>query len=194
MTLFLRLLKTDIPAKGEALAAQIAGVNSGQPTPETFTVAPADFKQIPGSPFAYWVESLTRSLYSQLPSLEEESKRHIALGLSTKDDKRFVRVWWEIHPESIGHYSKWSPYANGSTYKPYYCDHATVVLRENDFYEIRQNALTKYPYLGNNADWIIHAENDYLSPGIGWPLRTHTFCPQVIPYGFVFSARTYALT
>ena len=54
-TTFFRLLKTPIDDKGARLAAQIAALNETGQADETYTVDPADFALIPGSPFAYWV-------------------------------------------------------------------------------------------------------------------------------------------
>ena len=56
-TTFFRLLKTPIDDKGEALAVQIAALNNAAlnatgHAEETFTLDPADFALIPGSPFA----------------------------------------------------------------------------------------------------------------------------------------------
>ena len=60
-TTFFRLLHVPIDAKGDALAERIAALNSSASpnaagaAEETYTLDPAAFAQIPGSPFAYWV-------------------------------------------------------------------------------------------------------------------------------------------
>jgi hypothetical protein len=66
------------------------------------------------------------------------------------------------------------------------------VLAENDCAQLRSYLITKFPYLAGNAGWILHDENDYRSPVIAWPLRTHAFSPSFLPCNFFFSARTYA--
>jgi hypothetical protein len=177
-------------------AALIQGINavlSGACHHEfVFLVNPASFRQVPGAPFAYWVPGPILTLFRQLPALEND-KRRVGLGLSTKNDFRFVRTHWEVRPEWIGRSRRWSHYANGSNAVPFYWDHSTIVLSEREFAELSAYLLVKFPYLNGNASWILHDENDYQSPVIGWPLRSLRFSPQAIPPGFVFSARTYAL-
>ena len=126
-TTFFRLLKTPIDDKGNALAAQIAALNTGPPLPqagegpgvreETFTLAPTDFSLIPGSPFAYWVSDSIRQLFKALPNVQSPGRR-VCFGLSTKDDFRFLRLSWEVKPQDIT--QCWSPFAKGGAFSPYY--------------------------------------------------------------------------
>ena len=190
-SVFFRLIShTD---KDAALKQGISTVLSGACQDQfVFRVNPASFRQVPAPLFAYWVPNSGLALFRQLPALENEERR-VGLGLSTKNDVRFVRTHWEVRPECIGRGNRWSNYANGSNAVPFYWDHSTIVLSERGFAELRAYLLVKFPYLNGNASWILHEENDYQSPVIGWPLRSLRFSPQAIPPGFVFSARTYAL-
>jgi hypothetical protein len=189
MTTFLRLLSAE--DKANALHQTIQMVRDEQPDQRVFEVIPVAFRAVPGSPFSYWVSDKIRDLFSSLPQLESES-RHVSLGLSTKNDVRFVRCHWEIHQTYIGRGKKWVRYANGGTFSRFFCDYFSVVLGQNDFLELRAYLIQKFPYLGGSASWILHDENDYTSPVIAWPLRTHSFSPHFLPSDFVFSARTYA--
>ena len=71
-TTFFRLLHVPIDAKGDALAERIAALNNSASlnatgaAEETYTLDPAAFAQIPGSPFAYWVEQLDPALFARL--------------------------------------------------------------------------------------------------------------------------------
>lgn len=189
--MFFRLLTNK--EKDAGLQEGIGAVASGNPSnAAVFSVNPLSFQQVPGAPFAYWVPESVLALFQKLPALEN-SQRRVALGLSTKNDVRFVRTHWEVNPVWIRRNKRWSNYANGSNAVPFYWDHSTVVLSEGEFAELRTYLLAKFPYLNGNASWILHEENDYQSPVIGWPLRSLRFSPQAIPPGFVFSARTYAL-
>ena len=185
---FLRVLDPPADEKDYALLQVIRGEQSQA----CFAVEPREFSTVPGSPFAYWVPDEVLKLFRDMPCLEAKG-RSARLGLSTKNDARFVRAHWEVPPTSIGPSRKWARYANGSPAMPFYWDHTPVVLREADFRELRDYLVRKFPYLDGNASWILHDENDYLRPAIGWPLRAQRFCAQALPPGFVFSARTYAL-
>ena len=110
-----------------------------------YTVDPASFWQVPGSPFAYWVSERIRRLFTELPPFEGEG-RMVRVGLQTSDDFRFVRAWWEIEPGKIldgangldwreeptafqaccrrrtFEGKRWVPFAKGGEYSPYYAD------------------------------------------------------------------------
>jgi len=177
--------------KGASLYEEVEALRSAEATPRVFAVLPVDFKCVPGAPFAYWVKKSVRELFATLPAAESGSRR-IALGLSTKNDTRFVRVWWEVESGSVGRDKKWANYANGGSFSPFHFSYPALVLAERDCAELRAYLVLKFPYLGGNAGWILHDENDYRSPVISWPLRTHAFSPAFLPRDFFFSARTYA--
>jgi hypothetical protein len=159
--------------------------------PRRFVAAPEVFKQLPNTPFAYWVSLEVRQVFRKFPKFESGT-RSVRLGLSTKNDARFVRMAWEVIPAEIGRDKRWATYANGGEFSRFYHSYTAVVLSENNFSELSSYLLAKFPYLGGNAGWILHLENDYLRPCIGWPLRTHSFSPHFLPAEAVFSARTYA--
>ena len=97
--LFLRLLPYD--DKGLILAKTIAEIHSGRNFNSViYLLNPASFQQIPGSPFAYWASNLIQKLFIELPPLGNEA-RPVRVGLQTSDDFRFVRLQWEVKPESI---------------------------------------------------------------------------------------------
>src|SRR6266508_2451044 len=97
--LFLRLLPYDDEAS--ALAEAVKAVREGRTlNPVVHTVDPVSFRQVPGSPFAYWVSERIRRLFTELPPFESEG-RTVKQGLATADDFRFVRAWWEASPVRV---------------------------------------------------------------------------------------------
>ncbi|MDI9846726.1 hypothetical protein QM467_01485 [Rhodoblastus sp. 17X3] len=189
MTVFLRLL--NFKDKHAALLNCTTNYRQGGCVREIMTVDTKEFDAIPGSPFSYWVSADVRNLFPALSPLESEG-RNAAIGLSTKYDARFVRCFWEVSQEKIGLTNKWIRYANGSKNAKYYVDYNVIVNGINNFAELREYIKWKFPYLNGNASWILHDENNYGVPVIAWPLRTGSFSPNMLPAGFVFSARTYA--
>jgi hypothetical protein len=177
--------------KGEILAQAICGLSNGTSHAAVHMIEPTELRHVPGSPFAYWIPKKVRQLFVDLPAGETESRR-FNKGLCTTYDARFVRVFWEIQPADFGRLRKWSCYANGGTYSPFYFEYPAVVLTEHGFKELSAYLIAKFPYLGGDAGWLIHDENGYLAPVIAWPLRAHSFSPHILPAEFVFSARTYA--
>jgi hypothetical protein len=190
LTLFFRLMKSE--NKSAALNSITNACERGKIIlDDVFQVDPASFGEVPGSPFAYWVPNSIRAKFTEFKKFEGDG-RSVRLGLSTKNDIRFVRLHWEISPSLIGRHKKWITYANGGVFSPFYCSYQTAVLGENNFEELGRYLTEKFPYLKGNPGWILHTENDYTRPCIGWPLRTHSFSPHILPAECVFSARTYA--
>lgn len=185
--MFLRLV--DEAAKGEELLREVRSLRGSTPGTRTFPVPASALGSIPGSPFAYWASTRVLALFGEFPPFQND-RRKVRLGLSTKNDKRFVRLRWEVPPSAVG--PVWSPYANGSECAPFYWEHSTVVASKHRFAELSAYLMAKFPYLANGANWVLHLENDYNLPAVGWPLRALTFSPQPLTAGFVFSARTYA--
>jgi len=187
-TVLFRLLKTPIDAKGDALAAQIAALNDTGQAEETYTLDPADFVLIPGSPFAYWVSDSVRQLFIKLPRVGK--LKDVRQGLITAYDFRFIRAWWEVPPECIGYSAKgtrqghgWVLFAKGGAYSPYYADVHLVVNWWEDGEEIcgfvdpETGRLRSRP---QNTDF-------YFRPGLTWPLRTTSnLSIRALPSGCIF--------
>lgn len=97
-TLFIRLLNQN--DKEEALARRIAALRGGSADDDVYAVNPESFRQVPNTPFCYWVSERIRRLFKELPPFESEG-RTVKQGLATADDFRFVRAWWEVPAERI---------------------------------------------------------------------------------------------
>lgn len=148
-----------------------------------FTVSPASFSQVPGSPLCYWVSDRIRRLFVELPPFEGEG-RTVKQGLATADDFRFVRAWWEVPRESEARSreetmagKRWVPFAKGGAYSPYYADVHLVVNWERDGEEIR-----------NFDRAFIRNEDFYFRPGLTYTNSTTSrFSIRVLPAQCVFS-------
>ena len=103
--------------------------------------------------------------------------------------KDLSRLWFELNSADEAH---WSTYANGGRFGRFFQDYLTIVRSGSRFKELGAYLVQKFPYLNGEPGWILHLENDYSEPAIGWPLRTHAFSPHALPANTVFSARTYA--
>src|ERR1700676_5638967 len=106
-THFIRLLNSD--DKATDLRAAIRGISSKA---QIFDVGLESLRSIPGSPFAYWVSESLRRLFSSLPQFES-GDRIARKGLTTSDDARYVRCWWEPELKSVD--ERWATYAKGGS-------------------------------------------------------------------------------
>jgi hypothetical protein len=183
-----------VDGKGDALAAQIAALNTGAPTADTFTLDPAAFGQIPGSPFAYWVGDAVSGLFVQLEALSDHFD--VRQGLVTADDFRFLRGWWEAPARTqtpgdskIERERRWYPYAKGGAHSPFYRDLVLVVDWGNDGERIR----TFRTPSGRVASRPQNLEF-FFRPGLTWPRRPHRKVSfRALPAGCVFSENGPAL-
>jgi len=169
MTTFLRLLaETD---KAAALQSACSRLRSGVADARCFEVAPTAFDAVPGKPFAYWVSDAVRSLFTIQPKFQIENVRIAQQGASTKDDFRFLRLHWEILFDGISN-SKWKLFSKGGDYSKFYLDTLLIINWGENATELEAALLKKFPYLGENANWVIHRECNYFSPGITWSGRS----------------------
>ena len=100
------------------------------------------FHDIPGSPIAYWASEDAHRAFANMPPLEESVK--IRLGMTTADNDRFVRMWWEpgamlisLHANSSDEVVKWAPYNKGGSYRKWYGNQLYIVNWQNNGQEIR---------------------------------------------------------
>lgn len=181
MSRFIRLL-ADYD-KASALSATCQAYRAGEDNDRLFWGEPETFNSIPGKPFAYWItESVRRALQTFPPF--EQSDCVAEHGASTKDDFRFLRAGWEASESS----TKWTPFAKGGSYAPFYADIPLCVNWRRDAEELEAALLHKYPYLGESANWVLHRECRYGHPGLTWSKRTKSaLSMRVLPTGCVFS-------
>lgn len=186
MTQFVRLEgDTD---KQSTLLEVCESIRSGQIHGRYFDVPVASFDAIPGRPFAYWISPEVRNKFKTLPSFGSE-KRSAWVGLQTNDNFQWLRQWWEP-TEISSHLFGLSPFVKGGSYSPFYIDvHLGVRWGENGrlMKVWKSEQLRKKLITANNSKcWN---EQHYFKEGMTWPLRAHTFAPQAMPKGCIFSIR-----
>lgn len=179
MTIFLRLMKEQ--DKQGALLSAICASRAELVDERVFQTDPVDFKIIPGAPFAYWVNDSIRSAFLKFQKFES-SGRTAKQGLATADDYRFLRVWWEIGPDSAGWYS----FAKGGSHSQHYADIYLMVNWADDGAEIKNN-LNEKGGIRSNV-WMLKdtAPKFFFRPGLTWPLRTNGLSFRVIPSQCIF--------
>jgi hypothetical protein len=183
MTHFIRVL--EFSNKEGALKNFCRQFRSGEPSGVIFTVDTSTFKNLPNLVFAYWITESVENAFSSFETFSEIGLK-AQVGCSTKDDFRFLRLWWE-HQSPRG---TWTDLAKGGRYSPFYSEIHLQINWENDAAELEAAILKKYPYLGDTANWVLHRESDYTKPGITWTRRTKSaFSPRFLPAGCIFSEK-----
>jgi hypothetical protein len=205
---FFRLLSEE--DKPGALACAVAAERVGSDQFRgAFSVSPASFRQVPGTPFAYWVSDPLRRKFVELPSVEGGG-RTVKQGLATADDFRFVRASWEVAPVRIpdstqgpwrdpkafhtwclrrtNDGARWVPYAKGGEFSPFFADIHLVVNWEKDGNEVKAHICERYPYLNGKWEWVAKNTDFYFLPGLTWSRRTQGgFSVRALPSGCIFA-------
>ena len=139
----------------------------------------SNFSKIPGSPVAYWASNnIISSFDEDLMAKKSADFRH---GMSTSDNNRFLRYWYEVSIENIGFSAKskedtfvrkWYIYLKGGTYRKWYGNYDYVVNWKCDGEEIKAISNAKYPYLKGNLDFVLGGQMYFFKPGYTWSSLT----------------------
>jgi hypothetical protein len=175
-TTFLRLLNVSGEEKAEALFEGLQNEDSEY----RFDIPTAEFEVIPGQSLAYWATKPIRQKFTD--SAFNLTGGAVKQGLETANNFRFLRLWWEKSPKY-----GWFPLTKGGSYYPFYSD---IYLSINWIDQGRELKAWAAPLYGNSG-WsrIIKSVSYYFTPGLTYPRRTHTLCPQAMPAGGIISAR-----
>lgn len=103
------------------------------------------FKQVPGTPIAYWLSDAAINNMASLPSLSYFAQPK--QGMVTRDNKRFMRSWWEIglidfddaiqsHEEARESKAKWLPCTSGGQFRKWFGNNEDVIFWEHDGAEL----------------------------------------------------------
>lgn len=196
MTMFIRHLSEQNKHLG--LRQTVAAIRGGLQDERVFEVDPLSFKKVPGSPFAYWATDNLRELFTTLDPFEHDD-RLVRQGLSTADDFRFVRCWWEVPVDSVRQPSiqgalpkdykgKWFPLLKGGGRSSFVTDLDLVVNYMQDGKELK--AWISGYINGAWSKYIISTDL-YCQRGFSWALRSSSFSPSAVPDGCIFSASRY---
>lgn len=154
-----------------------------------FTCSQSNFSKIPGSPVAYWISSKLIRIYEG-NSLAECAT--ITNGLFTCDNKRFLRLWHEVHVENIKFQckskdeclsatQKWYPYNKGGDFRRWYGNQEYIVNFRDFGAEISQYRVQS----GQSASFP--GQDFYFHDSVSWSLVSSSkFGIRYYPNGFVF--------
>ncbi|MBF5052670.1 hypothetical protein ISO4_01272 [Alcanivorax venustensis ISO4] len=158
-----------------------------------YTAKPDDFKKIPGSPVAYWVDQTTLSAFQTGTPLHEFGTPRA--GMITGNNADFVRLWHEVPLDSFGlgfkdrdsaaaSGKKWFPYQKGGQYRKWYGNYEYVVDWEKDGNRLRttKDSKGKVPAHAFNEKYIF-------KPNVNWSAITSSeFSCRVTFGGCLFDA------
>jgi len=157
-----------------------------------FRYRQGDFDAIPGSPWVYWISAEIRSIFTNFELFGKRNKWK--RGLTTADNFRFIRYWWEIglgninrNCKNINHSKqlskKWYPLMKGGEYRLWYGNHDYVINWENDGLELR-----------NFSGSAIRNTEYYFKRGVTYSsVSSGGFSARLMPEGFIFDQASNAI-
>jgi type II restriction/modification system DNA methylase subunit YeeA len=161
-----------------------------------FRASASDFEKIPGSPIAYWLSKAAFTVFEDGVSLSEIAEPR--LGLATTDNKKYLRLWFELSHKSLTldcksreeareSGRKWFPYNKGGEFRRWYGNNEYFVNWQFDGREIKSDVLRKYPYLNGNPGFVTKNQDFYFRAGITWTYINSAFLGmRYSPSGFIF--------
>lgn len=140
------------------------------------------FKQIPGTPIAYWASDGLISSFKNGKRLGDITDTH--LGMATCDNERFLRLWWEVGdkervlPEDYPYSSpnvSWVPYNKGGIFRKWYGNDEYVVNWSGDGKVLAE------------AGAVMVNEALRFRPMISWTrVSSGSLAVRLKPFGFMF--------
>lgn len=149
-----------------------------------------NFEKIPGSPVAYWVSDVIRSIFRENTNMD--TKADVVNGLFTCNNRLFLKLWHEVKfnsiflkchsaKECIVDERKWYPYNKGGDFRKWYGNHEYVVNFKHFGEEIAEYRV----YSGQSASFP--GQSFYFRESISWSfISSENFGIRYYPEGFVF--------
>ena len=129
-----------------------------------YTLPQEKLKIIEGWPFIYWISDGFREKF-KIKSVSDYLK--VCSGLTTGNNDRFMRYWWEVNPTDISYKDfskKWFFHTKGGPYNKWYGNIWLVLNWDNNGFELKN-------FFDNNGNLrsVIRNESFYFREGITYP-------------------------
>jgi hypothetical protein len=167
--------------KQDRLLASVVALRTGSVADNSFLTDLSALVQIPGSPFAYWINERVRRLFVEMAPFKSGG-RHACVTNPAGNDQRYFRCWWEVPSQNIGRHIRWSPMCKGGEFRRYYADlHLVVDWDENEgTFRGFQGTVHRPLKRPASADY-------FFQPGLTYSSRTQlAFSSRILPEGTIF--------
>jgi type II restriction/modification system DNA methylase subunit YeeA len=149
----------------------------------------SNFTKISGTPIAYWVTKSVFRCFEENQPIEKYAE--VKNGMSTTDNERFTRLWYEVNIANVGlglpsaadakkSEKKWFPYNKGGLFRRWFGNFLQVVNWENDGREIKKAAE------GASGGRIV-SEERFFQRSMSWSkVSSGKFAVRMYDLGFIF--------
>ena len=155
-------------------------------------------EKIPGKPFAYWV---SKNFFNAFDNKKLTDYAEPRSGMSTTDNERFLRNWFEVELNNINFtclsieeakqsQCKWYPYNKGGEFRKWYGNNSLLVNWANDGAEIKHWVVNN-PKDPKTTSWSrrIFGTDRFFQKGITWSsVCCSAFNCRCYEEGFIFDS------
>ncbi len=168
----------DLPQRESRLLEEIR-----QPQ-RCFDIGAENFRSLPLCRFLYWLPSRLWHIYTAAEALENRACTP-RYGLTTLNDERFCRLFYELEPRRIGTLDRWVFMSKGGDDFPYGGVSNTVVKWEDNAAEMAEVNRQSNGQVAQTR----RASTYYFRPAISFSNRSVQFSVRWHPANYVFSVR-----
>jgi hypothetical protein len=156
------------------------------------TASQITFLKIPGTPIAYWISPKLQEIFINAPKMSSivDAKQ----GLSTSDNPRFVRQWWEVSNSLLGRSGndrsdfsngrlRWAMYNKGGSFRRWYGNQEHVIWWRDDGRDIESLKPRS----------VLRGSTYYFQKSVSWldyTVSRNSF--RVYPEGFIFDTGAHS--
>ena len=165
---------------------------NGKDDNDIYHVDQSNFDKIPGSLIAYWAgSSLIKDFDIGIPLKVDGDTRQ---GMATSDNKRFLRLWFEVNNNNIklnaksaqeaqDSLLKWFPYNKGGSFRKWFGNEEFIINYERNGYELKEYAASLY----KSYTRTIKSIPKYFLPCASWSkISSGKIAFRFYPSGFIF--------
>ena len=142
-----------------------------------------EFLFIPGAQIAYWISPRMRRIFAETKPLS--TLADIRQGMSTTENFRFLRCWYELPITEIAFGcddafqgnekgKNWFPYNKGGDYRKWYGNNRFVVLYEDNGRKLLSLVKEKYPRI-SDPEFVIKNRKYFFKPSVTWSFVSSSF-------------------
>jgi hypothetical protein len=131
-----------------------------------------------------------RLVFDQMPlpegsnTTQFEPEGGVAIaGLRTFKDERFLRLWWEVAPSTIGRELNWAWFARGDSQTTFLSPPVAVVNWNGNGHEL----MAYNEIVNGQTAQVRQGSRHYFKKGVHYIWRSDRFCPRLMPAGCTYS-------
>ena len=183
--------KPSMESQQKAVADAIQSLRYGNTAPCVYQCHQDKFDTIPDNLLLYWADATTLSLFSSTTIGDIFSVKQ---GMTTGNNKIFLRYWWQVPYKDIGFDldstvsaaesgKTWFPYNKGGKYRKWYGNNEYVVMYKDDGAMMKEYT-SKLP----QGTWVrLKSREYYFKEAVTWSfISSSRFGVRYSPQGSIF--------